>query len=185
MEKKFNLKTLLGFFIFRFQKCNGLRICKISLLDLKYMHSFSAGYLVASGASSNRITLTWLYTCQGNRVALCGPGKDLDWTWANHTIRNVALFYLYVKYIPSFVCIKHLPVDNTRNLCNFHTSLVTLYTYLRGYSTRNGPKNRIFLKNIYDVDNEFYEKEEGAMYGPGIADWSWVISFVCTVIVNL
>ena len=24
--------------------------------------------------------------------------------------------------------------------------------------------------NIYDVDNEFYEKEEGAMYGPGIAD---------------
>ena len=27
-----------------------------------------------------------------------------------------------------------------------------------------------FFKNIYDVDNEFYEKEEGAIYGPGIAD---------------
>ena len=26
---------------------------------------------------------------------------------------------------------------------------------LRGYSTRDGPKNRIFFKNIYDVDNEF------------------------------
>ena len=46
-------------------------------------------------------------------------------------------------------------------------------------------KIEFFFKNIYDVDNEFYEKEEGAMYGPGIADWPWVISFVCTVIVNL
>ena len=27
-----------------------------------------------------------------------------------------------------------------------------------------------FFFNTYDVDNEFYEKEEGAMYGPGIAD---------------
>ena len=41
---------------------------------------------------------------------------------------------------------------------------------LRGYSTRDGPKNRIFKKNIYDVDNEFNKKEEAAMYCPGIAD---------------
>ena len=46
-------------------------------------------------------------------------------------------------------------------------------------------KIELFFKNIYDVDNEFYEKEEGAIYGPGIADWPWVISFVCTVIANL
>ena len=44
------------------------------------------------------------------------------------------------------------------------------YGQLRGYPTRDGPKNRIYFSNIYDVDNEFYEKEEGAMYGPGIAD---------------
>ena len=42
--------------------------------------------------------------------------------------------------------------------------------YVRGYSTRDGPKNRIFKKNIYDVDNKGNEKEEGAMYGPRIAD---------------
>ena len=49
-------------------------------------------------------------------------------------------------------------------------NLVKFNITLRGYSTRDGPKNRISFFNIYDVDNEFYEKEEGAMYGPGIAD---------------
>ena len=29
-----------------------------------------------------------------------------------------------------------------------------------------------FFLNIYDVDNEFYEKEEGAMYVPRIADYN-------------
>ena len=31
-------------------------------------------------------------------------------------------------------------------------------------------KIEFYFKNIYDVDNEFYEEIEGAMYGPGIAD---------------
>ena len=31
-------------------------------------------------------------------------------------------------------------------------------------------KSNFFFFNIYDVDNEFYENEEGAKYGPEIAD---------------
>ena len=31
-------------------------------------------------------------------------------------------------------------------------------------------KIEFFFLNIYDVDNKENEKEEGAMYGPGIAD---------------
>ena len=66
-------------------------------------------------------------------------------------------------------------IDNQKfhfsdKICDTKKSLTCKFACLRGFSTRDGPKNRFFFFNIYDVDNEFYEKEEGAMYGPGIAD---------------
>lgn len=56
----------------------------------------SAGCPLGIEPSPNRITLTWLYTCQGNRVALCYVGAD--WMWARLKIRNAVLSNLNVKY---------------------------------------------------------------------------------------
>lgn len=58
---------------------------------------FPAGCILASEASPNRITMTRLYTRQGNRAALWIL-DDSDWMVARLKIRNASLSVLYVKY---------------------------------------------------------------------------------------